>query len=647
MSEVGREDHKELLYQQDTELEFLSILLPFLREKTFIDIGAEKGSFSRFLTSVGLKGVIVEPLHKFRDSLQELAHKNDCVFLPYAIHDKDDNADFYSAFDLEGQPQDQFSSLHPLNNDDRLHHKKTASVTCRSLNSLFHEGVIDQRIGVLKIDTEGNDLKILKGMTEIQPEILMCEFFMPGIYHGWEMGHPCGLIAEAKKLGFQHFIAIKRFDVYEMCSLNNEAFIDRQWGNLIFLSNSMYQATKKQLLTLLADKETHFSRGVLANTQSLRKTLAMIKEMNPFINPVLEVGVKNVAINNDCDLNSNLEGLLSKYFALNYFKIKQDNDKRFEELTHQINEGLYIVKIFNPYVIKRKFIQSFRPLLGVLFQHTPKPIIIPKRYHFTKRLKNTPKISIVTPSYNQGDFLERTLLSVLNQNYPALEYMVQDGGSKDQSTEIIHRYKDSLKHWESAKDKGQANAINLGFRHATGDIMAYLNSDDILLPGALRYIARYFNQHPEVDVIYGHRIVVNEDDQEVGRWVLPKHCDEVIRWADFIPQETLFWRRSIWEKVGGLIDESFNFALDWDLIVRFQEAGAKFVRLPRFLGGFRVHAKQKTLTIHDVGEKEVDRIRQRSFGAPMTHSEINLKIKPYLDKHAILNKLYKFGILRY
>src|SRR5262249_1995819 len=179
-------------------------------------------------------------------------------------------------------------------------------------------------------------------------------------------------------------------------------------------------------------------------------------------------------------------------------------------------------------------------------------------------------IAIVTPSFNQGAFLERTLASVLGQQYPRLEYVVQDGGSTDGTLAVLQRYRDQLTHWESVRDRGQAHAINLGFRRTTGDIMAYLNSDDLLFPGALAFVARYFAAHPQVDVVYGHRVIIDEQDQEVGRWVLPPHEDEVLSWTDPVPQETVFWRRRVWERVGGAMDESFQFALDWDLLLRFR-----------------------------------------------------------------------------
>lgn len=273
---------------------------------------------------------------------------------------------------------------------------------------------------------------------------------------------------------------------------------------------------------------------------------------------------------------------------------------------------------------------------------------IPNHYLLTKPPQQAPTISIVTPSFNQGRFLERTIKSVLSQDYPNLEYIIQDGGSTDETVDIIKKYDGALKHWESKKDNGQAHAINLGFRHASGEIMAYLNSDDLLLPGTLNYIARFFKAHQEVSVIYGHRVVIDEHDREIGRWVLPPHRAEVIRWNDYVPQETLFWRRSIWEEVGGYVDESFRFAMDWDLILRFQNAGATIVRLPRFLGAFRVYEEQKTSAqIEGIGAREINRIREREWGSPIVSARLHRAIRYYYLRHIFLHILYRLKMIRY
>jgi hypothetical protein len=299
-----------------------------------------------------------------------------------------------------------------------------------------------------------------------------------------------------------------------------------------------------------------------------------------------------------------------------------------------------------------KLRRRLEPRLGTLYQYPPRPMKLPARYTETRnRIKirgDFPVISIATPSFNHAGFLERTLRSVVSQAYPALEYMIQDGGSTDGTIDILETYTDQLAGWVSEADDGQADAINKCLQRATGDVMAYLNSDDLLLPGALHYVAAFFDRHPEVDVVYGHRILIDEYDQEIGRWVLPPHDDQVLSWADYIPQETLFWRKSIWEKTGGYVDKKFKFAMDWDLILRFRDAGARFVRLPRFLGAFRVHPHQKTSAeIAEQGENEMGQLRQRALGRPVSTGEINLKIRPYLRRHVILNKLFRAGILRY
>lgn len=257
--------------------------------------------------------------------------------------------------------------------------------------------------------------------------------------------------------------------------------------------------------------------------------------------------------------------------------------------------------------------------LGEYFHHSPKPRRDEYYPSFSVSSEKLPSIAIVTPSFNQGIFLERTLRSVLDQNYPKLEYAVMDGGSTDNSVSIIKAHSPRLKAWQSAPDKGQTDAIVKGFEKVTGDVMAYLNSDDELMPGSLRFIGEFLAQHPEVDVVYGHRIIIDEHNQEVGRWVLPKHCRETIRYIDFIPQETLFWRKSIYDKVGGL-DSSFRFAMDWDLLLRFTRANAHIVRLPYYLGCFRAHEQQKSQTIHNsVGSLESQLLMKREHGDAYDH----------------------------
>jgi GT2 family glycosyltransferase len=281
------------------------------------------------------------------------------------------------------------------------------------------------------------------------------------------------------------------------------------------------------------------------------------------------------------------------------------------------------------------------PKLGRLRQHPPEPLSVPRSYARTRPPEPAPSITVVTPSYCQARFLETTIESVTGQGYPALEYVIQDGGSEDGSVDVIRSHADDLARWESAPDRGQADAINRGFAGTSGEIMAWLNSDDVLLPGTLAYVARYLARHPNVDAVYGNRLLMDEQGRKIGTWVLPAHDDRALRLIDFVPQETLFWRRDLWERAGGGLDESLAFALDWDLLLRFAETGARLVRLSRFLAGFRVHDEQKTTTQHDVGIEEADRLRERVLGRPMPHAEALEAVQPYLRRHVPLHLLHR------
>jgi glycosyltransferase involved in cell wall biosynthesis len=274
-----------------------------------------------------------------------------------------------------------------------------------------------------------------------------------------------------------------------------------------------------------------------------------------------------------------------------------------------------------------------KPRIGILRHYTAKPLQVPARYSRTAAPANAPKISIVTPSFEQGRFLDRTIYSVVTQNYPALEYVVQDGGSTDDTVEVLHRFERLLTAWVSEPDEGQADAINRGFAQTNGEIMAWLNSDDLLLPGCLAAVARYFARHPDVDVVYGDRIMIDESDGQIGAWILPAHDDRALALADYVPQETLFWRRRVWNAVGGAVDPSFRFAVDWDLLLRFRSAGAKIVHLPRFLGAFRVHADQKTFVDRRIGQAECEQLRERVHGRPLTNDEVLEGLRRYFARH--------------
>lgn len=223
-------------------------------------------------------------------------------------------------------------------------------------------------------------------------------------------------------------------------------------------------------------------------------------------------------------------------------------------------------------------------------------------------MKSDATFGIVTPSFNQASYIRETIQSVLSQgNELNVQYVVMDGGSTDNSVNIIKEYEKSLYSWTSEKDEGQADAIVKGFQKLDCDYYAYLNSDDVLLPGALKKVKIFFENNPKVDFIYSHRVMINEKSEVIGFWILPPHNNYLMKRWDLVPQETLFWRKNVIESVGG-IDPSFKFAMDYDFLVRLMSAH-RGKRYNDFLGAFRLHSDSKTQTqLHTVGMEEIGRI---------------------------------------
>jgi glycosyltransferase involved in cell wall biosynthesis len=220
------------------------------------------------------------------------------------------------------------------------------------------------------------------------------------------------------------------------------------------------------------------------------------------------------------------------------------------------------------------------------------------------------KISVITPSYNQAQYIQATINSVLSQNYPALEYLVMDGGSKDGTVEILRRYEDQLS-WVSEPDKGQADAINKGFKQSAGEIVTWLNSDDLHLPGVLHRVSEFFNQHPEVDVVYGDYYLINHSGAVILRkQEIPFDYNILLYGLDYIGQPTTFFRRRLFDRIGYL-DESLHFGLDWDYWLRVANSGGRFAHIPHYLAATRWHTEAKTLVAPPQMYAEHQAIRER------------------------------------
>lgn len=243
--------------------------------------------------------------------------------------------------------------------------------------------------------------------------------------------------------------------------------------------------------------------------------------------------------------------------------------------------------------------QTSRPLLERLSQAVCRKCR-PVACACSRTVDSYPKITVVTPSYNQAAYLEACIQSVLSQNYPNLEYIIMDGGSTDGSVEIIKKYEQHLAYWQSRPDGGQYQAVQEGFRRSTGQIMTWLNSDDILHPGSLQCAAAIFGARPEVQWIMGRPNSIDSQGRMRHQWKsLPlwsreKYLRRQYR-NPFIQQEGTFWTRSLWDKAGGCLDLQYRLAGDMELWARFFRL-TQLTSVDVLLGAFRHHDGQKTQT---------------------------------------------------
>jgi len=205
----------------------------------------------------------------------------------------------------------------------------------------------------------------------------------------------------------------------------------------------------------------------------------------------------------------------------------------------------------------------------------------------------TLSISVVTPSFNQGNYIERTIQSVISQDVPDLEYVVFDNLSSDQTIEILKRYEESLV-WVSEPDNGQAHAVNKGIAHTKGEIIGWLNSDDVYYPGTLKKILNFFSSHPDVDIVYGDADHIDEKDEWIEDYYTEAWDFERLQDVCFLCQPAVFFRRQVVEKYG-LLNEKLHFCLDYEYWLRLGLKGMNFFYMPEKLAGSRLYKETKTL----------------------------------------------------
>lgn len=250
-----------------------------------------------------------------------------------------------------------------------------------------------------------------------------------------------------------------------------------------------------------------------------------------------------------------------------------------------------------------------------------------------------PLVSIVTPSFNQGQFLKRTIESILNQDYPNIEYIVVDGGSEDNSVEILKSYGNRFE-WISEPDNGQAHAINKGFSRAKGTVLAYLNSDDVLYPGAVRTAVDHFLQNPSCDAVYGKADYLDKNDNKIGVYNTDCYSFERNMHDCCICQPACFWLKRIADIVGKF-DETLHYGMDYDFWLRIDRCGGKIMHIEDFLAGSRLYEENKTLSGRDAFYKEIFKICKKHGN----HVSLNYFLGRWHyrlhEKHSIISSFIK------
>lgn len=268
---------QEQLYEQNTDMALVLALAKHVRKRYFIDVGAEKGTFSKELLQLGFGGVLFEPYPDHLPVLQKLTEGRSARLYPTAIDDTDHDGELHIAVDGNGLPMDYFHSLHRDQSNPHASHTSSIPIRCRSLGSLAKEGIIETEVGILKIDTEGNDLKAIKGMGPVVAEVLMCEFVTPSLYPTWESSFPEALVEQAMSQGYEECIAIKRFGSLEIISFHPRWFTDGQWGNLIFTSSELLALACHDLRDIEMRSEKRLVAGLAVTQRALEEKEGVIQ----------------------------------------------------------------------------------------------------------------------------------------------------------------------------------------------------------------------------------------------------------------------------------------------------------------------------------------------------------------------------------
>jgi FkbM family methyltransferase len=240
---------------QALDIELLECLAGHVGERYFLDVGAETGTVARALYRAGLAGDLVDPLPRHAETLQALAAMHGGRFYPLALAETEGVRPFHIAEDAEGNELDYFHSLQVIEPQEQFRHGRTIDVQCRRIDQMVAEGLLPERIGILKTDTEGNDFFVLQGLGAVRPELVVCEFFQEQMYSGWPHGRAEVMIRQMQELGYRHYYAVKRFSRWSSVLAGPAAFKPQDWGNLFFLNETLFERSLADVLALMRQHE--------------------------------------------------------------------------------------------------------------------------------------------------------------------------------------------------------------------------------------------------------------------------------------------------------------------------------------------------------------------------------------------------------
>jgi len=276
-------------YEQDTDISLMLALAKRVRRKSFIDVGAEKGSFARPLLDIGFEGVLFEPFSGHLPALRSLVEGTASKVFDIALDEADHAGSLHIAVDAEGKVRDYFHSLIRSEAHPYVRHAQSVPVQCRSLASLAQEGLISPEVGILKIDTEGNDLNVIRGMGDVRAEVMICEFVTPSLYSSWTGSFPEALVEAAALKGFDACIAVKRMSRHELVVFDPASFVDGQWGNLIFTSGELLGRTRTELERIAYESEKALVDFLMRYPKTLEEKETVIRDLAGYVERASEM----------------------------------------------------------------------------------------------------------------------------------------------------------------------------------------------------------------------------------------------------------------------------------------------------------------------------------------------------------------------